>query len=207
LKFLSRVALLTVLVDGIGAFLTFYWAKFVPYECHNFTCQTPPFWLEWAMFISFGLGVILPIIGIGSTVSRRYFSRAKSGSVSSATSLSSIPQPPNYFSNERGSENLRMVFEIIAFCFLLVTAIGLFILHSAYMGFYYTCYLPGFVPPGFNCSNIFADGFFADWSIITVLSSVGAALSGTLSGPLVDRLLRSRKPSHQQTLHAERMSP
>ena len=187
------------MVEGIGALLTYYWAKFTPFECHDFTCQTPPTWLGLAMFASFGLGVILPAVGIVSVVSMHYTSSRTKRNASFASSP--VPESPTQLQNELGDENLRIVFELVAFFFLIAASIGLFMLHFAYMGFYGSCHLVGFAIIGVDCSNLFANALIADWSIVTVLSSVGAAVFGVLSSPVVNRFL-SRETNH---LHIEKI--
>ncbi|MCL5068223.1 MAG: hypothetical protein M1368_07715 [Thaumarchaeota archaeon] len=168
-----RVALFTALAEVTGALLTVYWIKFNPFECYFFTCESPPSWNNMAMFASFAAGVIIPVSGLVLAFAKlRHSSRSKS-----LDSLIPNSSPTPSVERIRG----RLVYESFAFCFLIAAGVGLYIVHWLYMQFYFVCYTTGPIFPfGVNCSNIFANTLFSEWTIATVAFVTGAAICGSL---------------------------
>ncbi len=162
------------LAEVTGALLTIYWIKFNPFECFLFTCESPPSWNNIAMFASYAAGVIIPVSGLVLALTKlRHSSRSESPD-------SLIPNSSRTPSVERIRG--RLVYESLAFCFLIAGGVGLYIVHWLYMQFYFACYLPGPIFPfGVSCNNIFANTLFSEWTIATVTFVAGAAICGSLA--------------------------
>ena len=189
------------LVEGAGALLTLYWITFNPSECHSFnnlfTCETPPFWVGLSLFMTFAAGVIVPASGlVAAAVRMLHSSRRKAPSpLFSATNSLGAP------SVERMPRRFRLfILEVMAYCFLIATGVGLYIVHWLYTQFYSACYLVIFslFPLGVNCSNIFANALFAEWVVATVLFCSAVAVLGSL--------VRGRKFSEKYRLPKEGQS-
>lgn len=166
------MALLMALAEVMGALLTVYWIKFNPFECYFFTCESPPYWNSVAMFASFSAGVIIPASGLVLALTKLRHSSRRSPEY-----LTRNSSPTPSVERMRG----RLVYESFGLCLLIAAGAGLYIVHWLYMQFYFACYSTGpFFPFGVNCSNVFANALFAEWTIATIVFISGAAIVGSL---------------------------